>query len=353
MSELFAARVTEVTPEYAVMEVRSVHPDSGPPMPTATFALMLMYDPIINSGYSAFRKYRHLESSALAQAMDRDDYLNASWVPANARAFVARAKVSRGTLTIWPTHPGWIEHLRVGMAWDTAAYSAGPGQAVPKRAPAPAGAVSARASDPAAGFRVGTPKIDDCTLKGAFIAQHGANRYVAEPVITDPTAMATAARGMIGQPVIVVPKRGPKEIGTIVAVHDTGVSLYAESEWGWGGGMHYYKDLRSLGRAWLAVSAGASAKVGGDKGAKKVAKVGGKQSVKKVAKVAGKQSAKKVAKAAGKQSAKQVGKAGAKKVGRAAGKKSAQKVARVGVKKAARVGAKKVPATGRKREVSG
>ena len=321
MSELFAARVTEVTPEYAVMEVRSVHPDSGPPMPTATFALMLMYDPIINSGYSAFRKYRHLESSALAQAMDRDDYLNARWVPANARAFVARAKVSRGTLTIWPTHPGWIEHLRVGMAWDTAAYSAGPGQAVPKRAPAPAGAVSARASDPAAGFRVGTPKIDDCTLKGAFIAQHGANRYVAEPVITDPTAMATAARGMIGQPVIVVPKRGPKEIGTIVAVHDAGVSLYAESEWGWGGGMHYYKDLKSLGRAWLAVSAGASAKVGGDTGAKQVAKVGAK--------------------------------AGAKKVGRAAGKKSAQKVARVGVKKAARVGAKKVPATGRKREGSG
>lgn len=330
MSELFAARVTEVTPEYAVMEVRSVHPDSGPPMPTATFALMLMYDPIINSGYSAFRKYRHLESSALAQAMDRDDYLNASWVPANARAFVARAKVSRGTLTIWPTHPGWIEHLRVGMAWDTAAYSAGPGQAAPKRAPAPAGAVRARASDPAAGFRVGTPKIDDCTLKGAFIAQHGASRYVAEPVITDPTAMATAARGMIGQPVIVVPKRGPNEIGTIVAVHEAGVSLYAESEWGWGGGMHYYKDLKSLGRAWLTVpAAGETAKAGVKKSAKKVAKVGVKQSAKKVAKAGVKKSAKKVGKVGVKKSAKKV----AKQVAKAAGKKRAQKVARVGAKK--------------------
>lgn len=288
MSELFTVQVTEVTREYAVLWVDSVHPDSGPPMPTATFALMLMYDPIINSGYSAFQKYEHLESSLLAQAMGRDDYLNASWIPANARAFVAKVKVSRGLLTVWPTHPGWIEHLRVGMAWDTAAYSNGPGQAVPKRVPEPAGA-ALRASDPSAGFRVGAPRNEDYPLKDVVIALHAANRYVAEPVIEDPAAMATAVRELIGQPVLVVPKRGPAEIGTIFDTREDGVYLYSESEFVSGGSFYAYKDLGALGRAWLKVNASeqagaAQVRSGGKKvAAKKTAKVAAKKTVKKAA----------------------------------------------------------------------
>lgn len=127
MSELFAVQVAEVSPQSVKLAVRSVHPDSGPVAPSATFALQLIYDPILNSGYSAFRAHRHLEASPLAQVMDVESYLDPAWVQANARAFVAKAKVSRGVLEIWPTHPGWTEHLRKGMAWDTAAYDDGPG----------------------------------------------------------------------------------------------------------------------------------------------------------------------------------------------------------------------------------
>ena len=337
MSELFTVQVTEVTREYAVLWVDSVHPDSGPPMPTATFALMLMYDPIINSGYSAFRKYRHIESSPLAQAMDRDDYLNASWIPANARAFVAKVKVSRGSLTIWPTHPGWIEHLRVGMAWDTAAYSNGPGQAVPKRVPEAPGA-ALRSSDPSAGFRVGAPKSDDYKLPRAFIALHGSNRYVADPVIKDPATMATAVRELIGQPVVVVPKRGPNEIGTIVEVREDGVYLYSESEWGWGGSFHAFVSMAALGRAWLKVKANepgeaAPAKKAAKKAGKKTAKV----ATKKIAKVAAKKTAKVAARKTAKVAAKKTAKVAAKKTSKVAAKKTAK----VGAKKTAKVAAKK------------
>jgi len=93
------------------IDVVSIHPDSGPPQGETTFAMMLVYDPIMSSGYGDFSKYTHLESCALASEMDRDNYLDESWIKQNANAFFAKVTVKKGVLEVFPTHPAWIEHL--------------------------------------------------------------------------------------------------------------------------------------------------------------------------------------------------------------------------------------------------
>ena len=254
MSELFACRVTAVSKTSAKIAVRSVHPDSGPPQPNATFALMIVYDPIMSSAYSDMREYTHLEGSPLAQEMDRDNYLDPAWIRENARAFVAKAKVSKGVLEVWPTHPAWIEHLRTGMAWDTAAYSNGEGDPVDPRAPTPPpeGPI-AHSRNPAEGFRVGAPKYEKefPDIKEAFIPQESASRYVADPVITGVAEMAKAAATMIGQPILFVPQRGPKQVGTILGATSEYMQVYHEDTGGYGYGSESFTDLKSFGRAWL------------------------------------------------------------------------------------------------------
>ena len=254
MSELFHCTVAAVSKDSAKIHVISVHPDSGPPQPEATFAMMLVYDPIMNSGYRDFAKFTHLESCPLAQEMDRDNYLDEGWILKNANAFFSKVTVKKGVLEVFPTHPAWIAHLRKGMDWDTAAYTPGPGDPAEPRAPTPPGEPAAHSRNPADGFRVGTPKYDEYKhLTEAFIAVESPNRYVADPVITGEAEMREATKTMVGQPVLVVPKRGPAEVGTIVKHEPEYVYVYYESPGGggYGAGSQNFVDLKSIGRAWL------------------------------------------------------------------------------------------------------
>jgi hypothetical protein len=255
MSELFSVFVKAVSKTSAKLVVKSVHPDSGPVQATSTFALMLVYDPISLSGYSEMEAYHHLETSALAAEMDRDNALDPKWLVKNANAFIAKTTVTKGVLEVWPTHAAWIEHLRVGMEWETAAYSSGPGDKAAPRAPS--NKVTTHSKDKAEGFRVGTPKTDlnGETPKSLYIPLFGSNRYVADPVLTDPKAIAGALASLTNEPVLVVPKRGPSDIGALVQprTEDGRVwfHLYREH----GGGYSYVgvtlDDVKSIGRAWL------------------------------------------------------------------------------------------------------
>ncbi|MCP3139321.1 hypothetical protein [Pyxidicoccus xibeiensis] len=306
MSDLFAVRVLGVSRRAARLLVTSVHPDSGKSAPHAVFALMLMYDPIAQSEDAAFSKHRHLEDSALAQAMDERSVFDSAWMKANAQAFVAKVKRSGPLLEIQPTHPAWIEHLRKGMAWRTAAYDAGPGLPAAPRSPAPKGAPASRSQDPAAGFRVGQPHLPKHKLPGAFIALYGANRYVADPVLTDPAAMKNATASMVGQPLLLVPKRGPKRVGTLVLTSPEQVLIYHEAADWHGSEVADFDDLKSLGRAWLSQDEAATApeptaKTGPRKAAKKaVRKAGARKAAKKAVSKAGPwKAAKKAASKAG------------------------------------------------------
>lgn len=342
MSELFAVRVVEVSPGSAKLAVRSVHPDSGPPAPTATFALQLVYDPILNSAYSDFKAFRHLQTAPLASAMDVEAYLDSDWMRKNARAFVAKARVSKGVLEVWPTHPAWIEHLRKGMSWETAAYDIGPGEPAKPQSPAPPGAVSVRSQDPAEGFRRGKPKYPEIKLKGVFIALHGASHYIADPVVKKPDEMAKAAKELIGQPLLLVQKRGPVEIGSLVKLLPNGVYIYRErSNGGYGLRGYHYEDLKSIGRAWLKVGeSGAVSETPAAKPAKKATKTAAKKIAKPAKKVAAKAATKPAKKVAAKAAAKAAAQP-AKPANRVAAKAAAKPAKRVAAKAAVKP-AKKV-----------
>jgi hypothetical protein len=255
MSDLFAVSVKAVSKKSAKLAVESVHPDSGPVQATSTFALMLVYDPIGMSGYSEMEAYHHLETAPLAAEMDRDNYVDSKWLIKNANAFIAKTTVTKGVLEVWPTHPAWIEHLRVGMAWETTAYSNGPGDKAAPRAPS--NKVTTHSKDKAEGFRLGTPQADlnGETPKPAYIPLFGATRYVADPVLTDPKAIAAALASLTNEPVFVVPKRGPSEVGALMQPRSeegrVWFHLYREV----GGGYSYVgvnlEDVKSIGRAWL------------------------------------------------------------------------------------------------------
>jgi hypothetical protein len=255
MSELFAVSVEAVSKTSAKLAVKSVHPDSGPPRATSTFALMLVYDPIALSGYSEMEAYHHLETSPLAAEMDGDNYLDPTWLKKNANAFIAKTTVTKGVLQVWPTHPAWIEHLRVGMAWETPAFSNGPGEKAAPRAPSNKGTTHSK--DKAEGFRIGSPKTDleGETPKGAYIPLFGPSRYVADPVLTDPKAIAGALAALTNEPVLVVPKRGPSEVGTLVQPRSKDgrvwFHLYHETRLSYGYMGVNIDDVKSIGRAWL------------------------------------------------------------------------------------------------------
>jgi hypothetical protein len=136
------------------------------------------------------------------------------------------------------------------MRWRTAAYDVGPGLPVAPRLPAPKGVPPLRTQDPAAGFRIGRPKSKEFRLD-AFIPLHGTNRYVADPVLSDPTAMAKATKTMLGQPLLLVPKSGRKKGGALVAREETYGLLYSESDSSHGYVSFSFDELKSLGRAWL------------------------------------------------------------------------------------------------------
>ncbi|MBN8232717.1 hypothetical protein JYK02_34885 [Corallococcus macrosporus] len=310
MSDLYAVRVLGVTRRAVRLGVNRVHPDAGKPAPHAVFALMLMYDPIAKSGDAEFSKYRHLNDSALAQAMDERDAFDSAWMNANAQAFVSKVTRSGSFLDIQLTHPAWGEHLRKRMAWRTTAYDAGPGLPAEPRAPAGERTRVQRSQDPAAGFRVGPPRDPAFKLPGAFIPQHGPNKYVADPVISGSAAMAKVAASMIGQPLRFVPRRGQPNVGTLVMTHPKRVLFYLEgADWHLTS-LFDFDELKSFGRAWLVEedAAPASGPTAPPKraGAKKaVRKAGARKAVKKASKVAAKKrkptkvgsKAKKVAKA--------------------------------------------------------
>ena len=306
MSEMFSVSVTAVG-KTAKLAVVSVHPDSGPPTSEATFALQLIFDPIMSSGYSAFKKYKHLEASPLAQVMDFDSYLDPNWVRANARAFIAKGKVTKGVLEVWPTHPAWIEHLRKGMSWETAAYSNGPGDDAAPLAPGDAN--EAVHSDDDDGFRLAKPR-DEELVEEVLLPKFGASRYIADPAITDRGEMLAAARELVSQPVVILPKRGPAKIGVIARLYEeSAVYLYNESEGGYSGQSIDYDEIASIGRARLKTAADASKAAAATtksdgKRAKAAATKKAAKPVNKPARTTAKQAAKSPKKAAPRKSAK-------------------------------------------------
>lgn len=143
-THLFHVKVTAVTGDRLSLELRIISAEQ-PAFPSGpSFALMLLYDPIINEV---------VRDAPLAAKVTFDDTLCVEWLdmhvdeyiratsldqvrnqpiaadlermsPKQARDFFKSAKAPSARFSVTVTRPEWIAHLRKGMEWNTAAYDA-------------------------------------------------------------------------------------------------------------------------------------------------------------------------------------------------------------------------------------
>ena len=131
MSTLFNVEVADVEGTHVKLTLVSVHSHAGPFGTDPVFALRLLHEP-------AFELDEHLNYTGLCplgEAVTYDDVMDGEWARENASRFIAAVEVRpadlpeevpTGTLAgyeIEVTDPQWVEHLRNGQTWDSAAFS--------------------------------------------------------------------------------------------------------------------------------------------------------------------------------------------------------------------------------------
>ncbi|MDH5655085.1 MAG: ankyrin repeat domain-containing protein [Spirochaetia bacterium] len=136
MSTLYKIRVEKLIDETTVkLNVKVVHPDSMIIHETPGFVLMVLHDQAEGK-------------DPLKRAVDFNSLLDESWMHEYARGFVQEVKCTEliydvpdkaaddydhpywdntkiwleGILQIKVTHPAWIQHLKEGASWDSAAF---------------------------------------------------------------------------------------------------------------------------------------------------------------------------------------------------------------------------------------
>lgn len=143
-TELFHVQVIEVGDRHALFGLRIITGEQ-PDFPSgSSFALMLLYDPIVNDV---------TRDAPLGREITLDDTMNAEWLDEHIDEYIqstelhdvknqpVTADLERMTLrergeffrslrapsarlVVTVTRPEWLSHLRPGMQWDTAAYDA-------------------------------------------------------------------------------------------------------------------------------------------------------------------------------------------------------------------------------------
>ncbi len=176
MSELYRARVDACAPPRVVLTVWQIHPDVDVPPESKTFALALVRGVV---GRSVEAGRRPPPDCPLGAEIADDEWLDEGWMKQNAAAFVA--SVSRRNLrnadgvkqaeallagpggdaayqAFWEdlerlpqvvmelvaTDAGWVQHLKPGLTWESAAYDIG--AAVPAAPRRPAATKSTKTS---------------------------------------------------------------------------------------------------------------------------------------------------------------------------------------------------------------
>lgn len=265
-SSLFDAQVSAVDGDRATFSLTPLDP-SAEARPSATLALILLHEPIRFAASRGLGPFEHLGEATLGREIEPDATLDEPWLRKNARAFVKCVAVVKGGLAVQATDPAWVEHLRVGMKWKSLAYDAGEAAPTTPRAPSDRPKVAPPIADrePKAGFRVA--KTKDRFYHHVGPVHHpllSAMHYVADPILTDAAAMAAAGAKLVGEPVLVVPKKGLPEVGALLMVLEDGPGLFlwTETDKGYHGQPYAFRELRSMGRAWLASPSAASPALG-------------------------------------------------------------------------------------------
>lgn len=113
MSDLHRITVAAISGRYVDVQLVCIHPDAYPPE-GGCFAARLLYEAILHGGAEATPEL----TAELKRAIEQDD----SAKIVLAIRFLSWAERS-ATYRIEVRHERWLQHLRVGLSWASAAYT--------------------------------------------------------------------------------------------------------------------------------------------------------------------------------------------------------------------------------------
>jgi ankyrin repeat protein len=244
MSDLYAVRVAaRPDPHTVELDIQVVHPDAMHIPATPGFALMLLHD-------------RAGADAPLAQEVDLDTVMDASWASANARAFVESVELLSskneppqaalsdyehaywnnpkrwlaGRLRIRATDPAWVSH--VPGHWDSAAFD--PASSYAASPPARPGAEvefeleSAFASSegflPAPKLMIASEVSASCP-ELMWIPRHGARAYEPHERLTGIEITLERFASYLGQPVMWRASEDDPAVGIVTKIEDGRAAL--------------------------------------------------------------------------------------------------------------------------------
>jgi hypothetical protein len=143
-THLFHVKVIKVSDTRLVLQLRIITGEQPSFYCGKAFALMLLYDPIVNDV---------VRDAPLSREVSFDNTMDSDWLdehvdeyiqstsldevrnhpftadldgmsPKQRRDFFNSRRVPSARFTVTVTRPEWLAHLRKGMEWDTAAYDA-------------------------------------------------------------------------------------------------------------------------------------------------------------------------------------------------------------------------------------
>jgi len=143
-TDLFHVKVSDVSHTRIMLSLRIITGEQPDFYSSKSFALMLVYDPIIHEMVS---------DAPLGRELSFDDTMNGEWLydhvdeyiqsavledvrnqpftadlkamsPKQRRDFFRSSRAPSARFEITVTQPEWLAHLRKGMEWDSAAFDA-------------------------------------------------------------------------------------------------------------------------------------------------------------------------------------------------------------------------------------
>jgi hypothetical protein len=279
-SKLYSVQINTVQAHTVNLTICIVHPDITVIPTSKTFALQLLYDPILGSEIEK----EVIRNSPLPQELNLDDILDQSWLIDNAGGFIRSVHLAPklpisvtpksegldlvptsenemgayqcGEYEIVVSHPGWVQHLKPGLAWDTVSYDAGEAKEwkLPPRRPGDSDWVTADNQED--GFiqrsqsdLMGADILNETQLKSLVLPKYKTSDYYAEPELSGSSIAEKEMMNLLGQVVHIHSRTSDRLIGTLVRVDGEGILVYQEKSSSFSSLYFSYNDIEIIGMA--------------------------------------------------------------------------------------------------------
>ena len=131
MSTLWNVDVVRRADREITLRLVSVHPDAGPFGTDAAFGLRLLFE----EAREFNQDFKEVATGPLGDEVTEDNIYDGDWMRENASRFVSSLRIEEpdvpddvpvgavATYVIEVTDPRYLEHLKEGQKWHSAAFS--------------------------------------------------------------------------------------------------------------------------------------------------------------------------------------------------------------------------------------